>query len=286
MQIYDRQKGGYTEISQYGQGKLEFLYGNALGRILLKLVISPVTSRFYGWLNRRRSSAKKIPGFIEEYGIDMNDYEERNYLSFSDFFTRRLKPGARTVDDDPASFVSPCDSKVLVYRIGGDQKMMIKGSEYTVDELVAGRTDTALYSGGYAFVFRLTMDDYHRYCYIDNGIKVNSYFVRGKLHTVSSISRDYKIYKENSRNISVLSTEHYGEIIQIEVGALLVGRITDHGKDRFIRGEEKGYFEPGGSTVIILVRPDTIVPDSDIIYHSGKGIETRVRYGEKIGKRI
>ena len=285
MQIYDRQTGGYTEISQYGQGKLEFLYGNAFGRILLKLVISPVTSRFYGWLNRRRSSAKKIQGFIEEYSIDMNDYEERNYLSFSDFFTRRLKPGARTVDDDPSSFVSPCDSKVLVYRIGGDQKMMIKGSAYTVDELVAGRTDTAPYSGGYAFVFRLTMDDYHRYCYVDNGIKVNSYSVRGKLHTVSSISKDYKIYKENSRNVSVLSTGNYGEIIQIEVGALLVGRIVDNNKDRFARGDEKGYFEPGGSTVIILVRPDIIEVDSDILYHSGKGIETKVRYGERIGRR-
>ena len=286
MQIYDRRTGEYEDIVQYGQGKLQFLYGNAFGRILLKLVISPVTSRFYGWLKRRSSSAKKIPAFAKEYKIDMNDYEAREYRSFSDFFTRKLRPGARDIDMAADAFISPCDSKLLVYKIDEDLKMMIKGSEYSVNELAAGKIDAAAYSSGYALVFRLTMDDYHRYCFVDKGISVSSYNIKGKLHTVSSISRDYKIYKENSRVVNVLSTENFGEICQIEVGALLVGKIVNRDIAQFVRGEEKGYFEPGGSTVIILVKPDVITVDSDILYHSGKGIESKVRLGERMGKKL
>ena len=286
MKIYDRAQGSYIESAQYGQGKLEFLYGKALGRILLKIVISPVTSRFYGWLKRRRSSVKDIDPFIEEYAINMDDYAEQTYTSFSDFFTRQIKPGARPVDTDPKAFISPADSKLLVYTIGDDLMMDIKGSKYTVSELVDNRVDVSSFDGGYVLVFRLSMDDYHRYGFVDSGRMLSSYNVKGKLHTVSSISKDYKIYKENSRVVNHCQTDNFEDIFQIEVGALLVGRIVNHSKEVFDKGEEKGYFEPGGSTVIILVKKDIIRIDSDILEHSSKGIETKVRYGEKIGLRI
>ena len=286
MKIYDRSTGGYIESAQYGQGKLEFLYGNAFGRILLKIVINPATSRFYGWLKRRKSTVKDIKPFIEEYGIDMNDFEDRQFTSCSDFFTRQIKPGARVVDMDKDSFISPADAKLLVYRIDDGLKMDIKGSSYTVDELVDGRTDVSGFDGGYALVYRLSMDDYHRYCFIDNGRMLSSYNVKGKLHTVSSISRNYKIYKENARCVNCYHTDNFSDIIQIEVGALLVGRIVNHGKEIFSRGVEKGYFEPGGSTVIILVKCGTVKIDDDIMEHSAKGIETKVRFGERTGVKI
>ena len=282
---YDRASGKHNDIPQYGQGKLEFLYGNAFGRLLLKIVINPAASRFYGWLKRRPSTASDIPAFIEEHGIRMDDFEDREYKSFSDFFTRKIKPGARVVDHQYNAFVSPSDSKILVYKITEDLMMDIKGSSYTVSELVGGGIDVSGYSGGLALVFRLSMDDYHRYCFVDNGRVKTSYEIKGKLHTVSSISKDYKIYKENSRVVNVMDTENFGEIIQIEVGALLVGRIVNHKVTEFVKGEEKGYFEPGGSTVIILVRPDTITIDSDILEQSANGIETKIRYGERIGSK-
>jgi len=286
MKIYDRASGGYIESAQYGQGKLEFLYGKAVGRILLKIVISPVTSRFYGWLKRRRSTVKDIAPFIEEYSINMDDFEEREFNSFSDFFTRQIKPGARPIDMSSDSFISPADSKLLVYGINDDLMMDIKGSKYTVNELTDNREDLSSFDGGYALVFRLSMDDYHRYGFADGGRMMSSYAVKGKLHTVSSISRDYKIYKENSRVVNHYQTENFDDIIQIEVGALLVGRIVNHAKEVFAKGEEKGYFEPGGSTIIILVKKDIIRIDADILEESSKGIESKVRYGEKIGTRI
>lgn len=286
MKVYDRNSRSYIESAQYGQGKLEFLYGNAFGRILLKIVISPVTSRFYGWLKRRKSTVKDIRPFIDEYGIDMNDFEEREFTSFTDFFTRRIKEGRRPVDKDPKAFVSPADSKLLVYRIGDDLMMDIKGSSYSVTDLTGSREDISSFDGGYALVFRLSMDDYHRYCFVDDGRMRSSYSIKGKLHTVSSLSKDHKIYKVNSRTVNHYDTSNFSDIFQIEVGALLVGRIVNHDKETFSKGEEKGYFEPGGSTVIILVKKDIILIDDDILEESDKGIETKVRYGEKIGTRI
>ncbi|SCW26936.1 phosphatidylserine decarboxylase [Ruminococcaceae bacterium YRB3002] len=286
MKVYDRVSRDYIDVPQYGQGKLEFLYGNIMGRVLLKIVISPATSRLYGWLKRRRSSAKDIPPFISEYNINMDDFEDREYVSFADFFTRRVRPDARPVDPDKNAFISPADSKVLLYRITDDLRMNIKGRDYSVDELVGGKTDVSSYHNGLALVFRLSMDDYHRYCFVDRGRLLSSYSIKGKLHTVSSLSKDYKIYKENSRVVTLYSTDNFSEIIQIEVGALLVGKIVNREVDAFAKGEEKGYFEPGGSTVIILVRDGIISIDDDIIEQSSIGIETKVLYGEKIGTAL
>lgn len=286
MKIYDRQNKTYIETAQYGQGKLEFLYGTAFGRILLKLVISPFTSRLYGYYNSLPISAKKIPPFINEYNIKTEDFEQREYSSFNDFFTRKLRPGARFIDKNADLLISPADSKLFVYDITDDLKVTIKGSVYTLDELVSERINVPQYGEGLCLVFRLCMDDYHRYCFIDNGRITDSFHIPGKFHTVSSISKAYKIYKENSRTVTVCETESFGSVIQIEVGALLVGRIKNREVTAFVKGEEKGYFEPGGSTIVLLLEKNRAAIDSDILVQSKNGIETKVQYAERIGKRI
>ena len=286
MKVYDRATCGYIEAPQYGQGALEYLYGKPFGRLLLKIVITPATSRFYGWLKRRPSTVRDILPFIDEYHINISDFEERKYTSFSDFFTRKIKPGARTVDFENKAFISPADSKLLVYRITDDVMLNIKGSDYTVEELVGPGYDTSSFANGYALVFRLSMDDYHRYCFTDWGKVISKKFIKGKLHTVSSISSKYKIYKENSRVINYLDTDNFGEIFQIEVGALLVGKMVNYNVQQFSKGDEKGYFEPGGSTVIILVKDNAVKLDDDILEQSKNGIETKVLYGERIGAKI
>jgi phosphatidylserine decarboxylase len=70
----------------------------------------------------------------------------------------------------------------------------------------------------------------------------------------------------------------------MEVGALLVGKIVNHhGAAAVTRGQEKGYFQFGGSTVVLLLKPNTVTVDADILENSAQGIETVVRFGEKIG---
>ena len=283
MKIYDRADGRYEQIEQYGAGKLEFLYNNPAGRLLLWLAVSPLVSNIYRFKNSGKSSVKVIPEYIENHKIDMSDYEDKEYKSFNDFFIRKLKPGKRPVDMSPEALIAPADSKLLVYKIGTDTRMTIKGREYTVSEILGDDKYAQEFGNGYALVFRLTVDDYHRYCFPDSGSVLSSRHIKGKLHTVSPISKDHKIYHENTRNVSILKTDNFGVIAYIEVGAMLVGRIVDEGKTHFAKGEEKGHFEPGGSTVVLLVNGIEI--DEDIMRESAEGTETKVRYGEKVGQK-
>lgn len=284
MKIYDRRTDTYEDIVQYGAGKLAFLYNNPLGRLLLGIAVSPFVSNVYAWKNSRKSSAKKIPGFIKEHNIDMSDYEDREYKSFTDFFTRKIRYGKRPVDMTPEALISPADSKLLVYEIEKDTTLRIKGRTYTADEILADSENAGEFAGGYALVFRLTVDDYHRFCYPDRGCLISRRLIKGKLHTVSPVSKDHKIYMENTRAVNLLKTENFGTVAYIEVGAMLIGRIVDNGTDVFEKGQEKGYFEPGGSTVVILVKNVEI--DKDIMEQSASGIETKVRYGERIGRAL
>ncbi len=284
MKIYDRKTKTYEDIVQYGAGKLDFLYNNPVGRIFLGIAVSPFVSNIYASKNAKKSSVKKIPAFIKEHNIDMSDFEDREYKSFTDFFTRKIRYGKRPVDMTPGALISPADSKLLVYEIEKDTSMRIKGRTYTVDEILADAENAKEFAGGYALVFRLTVDDYHRFCYPDKGCLISKRFIKGKLHTVSPVSKNHKIYMENTRLVNLLKTEKFGTIAYIEVGAMLIGRIVDNGTDVFEKGQEKGYFEPGGSTVILLVKNVEI--DKDIMEQSASGIETKVRYGERIGRAL
>ena len=283
MKIYDRKTKEYEEIVQYGQGALKFLYGNLFGRVLLKIAVSPFVSRIYGRVNSGKASKKKIPGFIESNNIKIEDFEDREYESFNDFFTRKIKPGARIIDKDENRLISPADSKLLIYDIGDSTRIDIKGRTYSLEEIAPGVPNLDEYSGGKCLVYRLCVDDYHRYGFIDDGSVRESHVIKGKFHTVSPLSESYKIYKENSRVVSVLSTKHFRDVIHIEVGALLIGKIVNRDVTDFSKGEEKGYFEPGGSTIVQIFKKDAVRIDEDLIRMSADHIETKVLYGEGVG---
>ena len=130
-------------------------------------------------------------------------------------------------------------------------------------------------------MFRLSVDNYHRFHYIDDGKTLKRKIIKGKFHTVSDASKKYKIYKENQREYSILDTENFGKMIYMEVGAMLIGKIINHNLPNFKKGEEKGYFLPGASTVVLVL--NNIKIDEDILENSKNNIETLVEIGEKIG---
>ncbi|MBQ1555218.1 MAG: phosphatidylserine decarboxylase, partial [Clostridia bacterium] len=89
---------------------------------------------------------------------------------------------------------------------------------------------------------------------------------------------------ENTREYTVLHGDNFGDMIMMEVGATLVGRISNlHGAERVVKGEEKGHFDFGGSTIVVLVRPGVLAVDEGILRNSADGYETVVKYGECIG---
>ena len=269
-----------------GQDRLlALLYGNAIGRSLLKPFVTPAFSRLAGSFLSSRMSRFLIKPFIRQNHIDMSQFEPVEYDSYNEFFSRRIRPEVRPIDTDPLHLISPCDSKLTALPITADGHFTLKHTPYTVASLLKNETLAADYTGGLALIFRLTVDDYHRYCYVCDGTKTENTRIPGVLHTVNPIANDhFPIDKENSREYSILRTDAFGDIAMIEVGALLVGKIVNHhGEAQVLRGEEKGYFQFGGSTVVLLLKKDTVEIDPDILENSRQGVETVVKLGEKIG---
>lgn len=285
--IADRQGRRYEENSIQDRF-LEMLYGHAAGRFLLRPLVSPAFSRAGGVFLDSRASKFLIRPFVRSHGICMKDYEKREYISYNDFFKRKLAEGARQVDESPDAFISPCDSVLGVYKIDKERTFYIKNTRYTTTGLLRNRTLAQSYVGGYIWVFRLRVQDYHRYIYVDEGRISQTVRLPGVFHTVNPAANDrFPIYKENTREYSLLHSEHFGPLVQMEVGAMLVGRIENRpGKQRVHRGEEKGNFAFGGSTVILMTRKGAVCPDRDILGNSRRGIETQVKLGERIGKRM
>jgi phosphatidylserine decarboxylase len=211
----------------------------------------------------------------------MSLYEKKEYTSFNDFFTRRKKN--IDFDKEKNHFVSPCDSKLLVIKLNKDSSFDIKGSRYNLKTII-NKDLTNEYSDGYALIFRLEVSDYHRYHFIDDGTLDDYKYIKGKLNTVQPVAYNKKIFHTNCREYTTLHTKNFGDIVEVDVGALCVGKITnDKNVKSFKKGDEKGYFEFGGSTIILFIEDKKIIIDNDILLNSTLGKETIVSCGEKIG---
>ena len=278
---------GNVQTNGEGQNNLlKKLYGTFLGRCALKILVCKFVSEIGGWYMNSRWSKRQIASFIEANQIDMSQYEQREFKSYNDFFTRKIIEGKRPFLGDDTVLISPADAKLSCYQIDQDSHFMIKDTWYSLGELLQDDDLAKEYVNGYWMIFRLTVDDYHRYSFIDDGEIIERVDIKGKFHTVNPIANDYyPIYKQNCRSYTVIESKNFGKMVQMEVGAMMVGKIVNHDVKQCFRGEEKGYFEFGGSTVIILLKEKQVIIDHDIIENSMNDKETVVKLGETIGKK-
>lgn len=273
-------------INKNGACSLRFLYNTAIGRIILRPLICKPISSLVGKIADGRLSALFVKRFIKSNHIDMTDYEDRRFCSFNDFFTRCLKDGARPICKDENAFVSPCDARLSVYEITPERYFTVKGVDYTLKDLLQNSSLAENFDGGMCLIFRLAVDNYHRYGWCADGSAGKTVHIKGKYHTVQPIAmRRYPIFRENVREYTVVTTDKFGTVIQMEVGALMVGRICNNKTDGgdAVKGAEKGRFEFGGSTVIVLVGKDKVLFDEEFLSNTREGLETNVKYGERLG---
>ena len=271
---YDLKNDKYIEVSD--SKALKFMYNTLIGRCLLKIATTKFVANTYAKYMNSKLSKKKIKKFIKENKINMDEYIDKEYTSFNDFFMRNIKPGKRKIEN---GLISICDSKLSYYEIDDNSKFNIKNSTYTINELIG---EDKKYK--YALIFRLCVDDYHHYIFPDDGKVISNKYINGKLHTVQPIAlKKYKVFHENSREVTFLDCKNLGDVCIIEVGALMVGKIVNEKVTKFKKGDEKGHFEFGGSTVIMLLNKDIKI-NSKIVENSKKDIETIVKMGENIGK--
>lgn len=276
----------------YGDAGVKFLYGTLPGQKLADWLLSArLPSRAYGAYQASPLSRHKIAPFVEAFRIPMEEYEDRRFSSFNDFFIRKFKPGRRVFESQPGRMPAFAEARYLAYeRVQPDQVFPVKGKFMTAETLLGGselaREFAREFEGGPLLLARLCPVDYHRYHYPDAGRTQAHYPVEGKLHSVNPVALRYKdeIFATNERRVSILETRNFGKLAYIEVGAMMVGKIVQTHSETlpFERGDEKGYFLFGGSTVIVLGEPGAWKPDADLLEQTARRRETFVKLGDGI----
>ncbi len=294
MAIYfiDRKTGEKKEEIVAGEGFLKWIYESNIGRNFLEIFIKKkIFSLFYGMLQNLSFSTRKIDKFVDELKIDMAEADREqssDYLSFNDFFARNLKPEARPIIDDENILISPADGRVLAYTdIDKNQMLQVKGSFFTLKDLFQDEGLALEYTNGACIIIRLCPADYHRFHFPDKGVPGKARLIEGHYYSVNPISLKEvtEVYCQNKREITLFKSQNFGEIALIEVGATCVGSIIQSYTPykSVEKGQEKGYFKFGGSTVIMLLKENRIRIDEDIIENTFRGLETKVNMGERIG---
>jgi phosphatidylserine decarboxylase len=210
--------------------------------------------------------------YCRAYQVNMDEAEGHlgSYPSFDAFFTRPLKKGTRRISADPA--VSPADGKLsCLGRVETDARILVKGQEYRVSELIGDDADAERYAGGQFAVVYLAPGDYHRVHSPVDGRVTLLRGMPGDLFPVNSIGERYvpRLFVRNNRVAIVIDTEALGRVTVVMVGATIVGRISvtalpgpavPPGVHRIepalavARGDEIGMFHLG-STAVVLFEP-------------------------------
>ncbi|MFL0195043.1 phosphatidylserine decarboxylase [Clostridium sp. WILCCON 0269] len=291
---YFNRKTKQYEIEQIAAGNyLKWTYSSPVGMKFLELIIKKkIFSKLYGYFCNSKFSKRKIYPFIQNFNINMNDYEKNynKFKCFNDFFSRTLKDNARSIDMDEKILVSPGDGRLQVYEnIDLDELVQIKGYTYSLYNLICNMEIAKKFDKGTCLILRLCPTDYHRFHFIDHGVCDVTSKIKGDYYSVNPIALKNipHIFCKNKREWSIFHSKNFGDLLYIEVGATCVGTIVQTyfpGKN-ISKGDEKGYFKFGGSTVILFFQQNKVKIHKDLLEQSSIGYETKVLMGEGIGSR-
>jgi len=294
IKFYNRVTGKLDHEKVYGDKFIEWLYESESGKGLSTLICKAPLSKFYGALqDSSLLSQRKILPFIKKFDIQMDDYMPEDgrgdaspYSTFNQFFIRRFRPGKRPIVQDPNQMAAFSEARYYGYdSVHDNETVPVKGHNLKPKALIANSKWEETFEDGPLLLARLCPVDYHRYHFPDNGYILDDYRVNGLFHSVNPLALKSKedILITNERHVTILQTENFGKLAYVEVGAICVGKIIQSkplDKNRaFSRGEEKGYFLFGGSTVIVVGEKGKWKPSADILENTKKGMETYLHLG-------
>ena len=287
IEYIERTTGKVKVEKVLGEGWLHWLYNNPVGELTLNAIVKrKFVSEWYGGRMDSPNSKDKIADFVKDYNIDLSIAEKQEFDSFNDFFTRKLKSNARKIDTTNNVLISPADGKLLAYSNIENQDFIVKGYKFDIYEYLQNDSLADLYKNGSLIIVRLCPTDYHRYHFPVEGTVINDVKIEGDYYSVSPIAlkKKIEIICQNKREYSEIKTNNFGNVIMSEVGATMVGSmVKTYTSNNIEKGEEKGYFKFGGSTVILFFKNNKITIDKDLLLNTKNGLETEVIMGEKIG---
>ncbi|HMH28693.1 MAG TPA: archaetidylserine decarboxylase [Steroidobacteraceae bacterium] len=240
-----------------------------------------------------------IRGFLRLYTIDMDDAVQPDplrYASFNEFFTRALRPDARSLAKEPREIACPVDGVISeAGKIDGDTLLQAKGRNYTLKELLASCAWAKDFEGGSFATIYLAPFNYHRVHMPLAGRLRETVYVPGRLFSVNAATASLvpRLFARNERVLTWFDTA-FGEFALILVGALNVGSIATVWAEDITpaprrvattlppqavsldKGEEMGRFNMG-STVILLFQKDRAR------WHAELRAGATVRLGQSLG---
>jgi phosphatidylserine decarboxylase len=270
---------------------LDWLYGSATGRWLRPLLTrSRLLHATVGRFAASRLSRRLVPWMVGRYGIDLGEavVPAGGFPTLDALFTRALRHGARPIDPDPSTLVSPADGRLLVSGpIDGSLRLAVKGVSFSVTELVADGALARGLAGGTAAVFRLYAADCHRLFFPCSGMPSAPRLVRGGYESVSPRpGNGLPFYVLNRRTVTTLETGRFSRLVLVDVGGFLVGSIRHLAVPgaRVEKGAPRSLFRFGGSTLVLLAPEGAVEWDRGLLAASARGEETPVRIGQAIGR--
>ena len=285
-----RQTGIVAQEKVPGEKWLQWLYYNPVGQLSLEaLAKRKFLSEWYGSKMDSPKSAQRITEFISEFQIDMSIARETQFASFNEFFYRKIKAESRPINADSLLVVSPADGKVLVFSDLAEQDFFIKGNKFRLNDFLKNDSLTKIFNQGSLAIIRLCPTDYHRYHFPVDGEIVHEQKIDGDYYSVSPLAlrKNLEIWGQNKREYTVIQSPVFGDIIMCEVGATMVGSmISTYEKNIVAKGEEKGFFKFGGSTVVLIFQKNAVQFDDDLIQNTLKGLETEIKLGERIATKM
>lgn len=295
--VYINRVTGQEETEKvYGQRAVELLYGdNVVSRWLAPTILPLITrlpffSAFYGYLQKHPASVRKIRPFMEAFQLNSDEFLDpvSRFRSFNDFFIRRLKPEARPIDFYQPAII-PADGRYYFYEnVHEADGFVVKGQKFHLSTLLQDEALAEEYTGASMVIARLCPYDYHRFHFPCDCLPGETQFINGWLYSVNplAIKKDIEIFTKNKRTLCLLGTPAFGRVLYLEIGATNVGSIHEtytpgHWQ---AKGAEKGYFEFGASSLILLFQKGTIEFDADLLAATKKGLEIRCLMGQGMGK--
>ncbi len=276
---------------QQSSWSLRFLYANRVGSAIRGLFTNNrVVSTLVGKFADTRVSKYAIPLFKYSYNVQINEAELvepiNEFKSLNDFFKRRLKPEARPFDHDPAVLCSPADGYVWYAPIDENLHFQVKNATFTLTAFLDSNVLAQDYNGGTIIIVRIAPHHYHRFHAPCKGVYSPMDYISGKYESVNMISYmcGVPVLQQNERGIIKMQDTSFGQMLMIPVGALCVGRIkTTYAENTLCKkGADLGFFEFGGSTVVLVLQKDALEIDSRIRMSLENGNECEVRVGQRI----
>lgn len=292
VEFFDRYTGERRTEEIYGERWLRWAYETPAGRLATGVVVRrALFSHVYGWFMDAPSSRARIAPFIAQYGLDAEEFEKTaaEFESFNEFFSRRLRPGARPIDPDPGHVVFPADGRHLgVPNIDDTDGLYVKGQALDLASLLGDVGLTQRYRGGAMVISRLCPVDYHRFHFPAPGTPSSPMLAPGDLYSVNPIAlrRNIGFLTRNKRFLTVLHTERAGDVLCLEIGATNVGSVrhTYLPDAPVAAGDEKGFFQFGGSATVTLFEPGAVALADDLERHSRRHTELYARMGDTMGR--